>query len=89
MTDLSLLKAFGYAVRTRRRALDITQRDLASVALVDRSFIAKIEAGTLQPSLSVIYGLARGLSVTAAELLLEAERILLQGIPARKFIPTK
>jgi transcriptional regulator with XRE-family HTH domain len=89
MTDLSLLHAFGSVVRTRRRALDMTQGDLATVALVDRSFIARIEAGKHQPSLSVIFGLACGLTMTPPELLEETQRVLSEGLPTRKFIPKK
>jgi transcriptional regulator with XRE-family HTH domain len=54
MTNLSLLRAFGLVIRTRRRALDMTQQALASISDVDRSFIARIEAGkhqqAIQPS---------------------------------------
>ena len=73
MTDLSLLRAFGVVVRARRRALDMTQQALASVSGVDRSFIARIETGKHQPSLTVIFGLARGLSMSPQELVAATE----------------
>lgn len=73
MTNLSLLRAFGLVVRTRRRALDMTQQALAFVSSVDRSFIARIETGKHQPSLTVIFGLARGLSMSPQTLIAATE----------------
>lgn len=73
MINLSLLRAFGLVIRTRRRALDMTQQALASISDVDRSFIARIEAGKHQPSLTVIFGLARGLSMSPQTLIAATE----------------
>jgi len=63
-----LIKAFSAALRARRLELGMTQEDLAGVIELDRPYITLMEAGTKQPSLSVLWRLALGLRLTAAEL---------------------
>ena len=73
MANTALLDAFAAVVRDRRRELGITQGDLAVLAEVDRSFIARIETGKNQPTITVIFALAKGLSLRAQDLLAETE----------------
>jgi transcriptional regulator with XRE-family HTH domain len=58
----------------------MTQQALASVSDVDRSFIARIETGKHQPSLTVIFGLARGLSMPPQELIAATDSFFLGAI---------
>ena len=73
--DLPVLRAAAAEIKARRASLQISQEELAHRAGVHRSFVARLEVGATQPSLSVLFRLARGL---------EAEFIdLAQGISER------
>lgn len=61
--------AFGARVRELRKALGISQEDLAHRAGLDRSYVGQVERGERNVSLDNIYRLARALSVSATELL--------------------
>src|SRR6476620_689242 len=62
MTNL----AFGAWLKRRRRALDLTQQDLASRAFCSVHTIRKIEAGDLVPSKTLALEIARALALTDA-----------------------
>jgi len=72
-----LIKAFSAVLRARRLELGMTQEDLAGTTELDRPYITLMEAGTKQPSLSVLWKLAVGLQMTAGEL---ADRVDAQAI---------
>jgi predicted ATPase/transcriptional regulator with XRE-family HTH domain len=59
--------SFGYWVRRRRRALDLTQDDLARQVGCVASMIKKIEADERRPSRQLAERLAEYLSIPAAE----------------------
>jgi transcriptional regulator with XRE-family HTH domain len=82
VANTTLLDAFAAVVRDRRRELGITQGNLASLAEVDRSYVARIETGKNQPTITVIFALAKGLSLRPQDLLAETE-IRLQYLPRR------
>lgn len=63
------LRQFGHAVRRARDAKGLSQEALAADADVDRSTIARIEAGGFNASLRVAVRLARALGVRARDLL--------------------
>ena len=67
-------EAFGAALRRRRLAGGLTQEDLAFASGVDRAFIARIEAGKRQPTITTILRLTRALSVPAGDVVAEVER---------------
>lgn len=58
--------AFGAWLKRRRRALDLTQQDLASRAFCSVNTIRKIEAGDLVPSKTLALELGRALAVPDA-----------------------
>jgi transcriptional regulator with XRE-family HTH domain len=57
---LEILLRWGGAVRARRKALGLTQQQLATAAGVDQTTVSDIELGKHQPSL------AKGLAIAAA-----------------------
>lgn len=61
-------RAFGERVRQLRQARGWTQERLAEAADIDRSYIAGIETGAKRVSIDLVYRLASGLGVQAAEL---------------------
>lgn len=67
-------EAFGAALRRHRLAGGLTQEDLAFESGVDRTFIARIEAGRRQPTITTVLRLARALGVPAADVVAETER---------------
>lgn len=68
-TDPVLLMAFAAEVKACRSALEISQEELAFRSEVNRTYVAKLELGQNQPTLSVLVKLAKGLEVEAPELL--------------------
>jgi transcriptional regulator with XRE-family HTH domain len=57
-------------LRATRQALGLTQIELAKRAKVSQAYVASIEAGSKQnPSMAVLYRLARVLSVPVADLI--------------------
>ena len=67
--EAALLKRFGRAVRRARDAKGLSQEALAADADVDRSTVARVEAGGFNASLRVIGRLARALGVRPRDLL--------------------
>lgn len=59
MTDL--LERFGNAVRLRRVKLNLTQSELANKAKIHVNAIGRIERGSFNPSLCILYRLAKAL----------------------------
>lgn len=66
--NTALIKAFSAVLRARRLELGLTQEDLAGAIELDRPYITLMEAGTKQPSLSVLWRVAMGLRMTVGEL---------------------
>ena len=70
MAGEALYKAFGSAVSTRRKALNLTQAELAGRVSMSRASIANIESGRQNILLHHVYALAAALNFTkVAELL--------------------
>jgi transcriptional regulator with XRE-family HTH domain len=63
------LKAFGAAVRTRRRELGMSQESLAAASNLHRTYIGGIERGERNVSLRNIITIAEALDVSATTLL--------------------
>jgi XRE family transcriptional regulator, regulator of sulfur utilization len=60
--------AFGSAVREMRLQAGLSQEELASAAMVERSHMGKIERGEHIPNLVLILRLAKALSVSPGTL---------------------
>jgi transcriptional regulator with XRE-family HTH domain len=65
---------FGFAVKTRREELELTQEDLAEIAGIHRTYLSDVERGSRNISLINIEHLAAALSLTLSELFRLVER---------------
>lgn len=73
--NFPLLKALGRAIQERRLKLNLSQKELAEEAGVDRAYISNIEQAKRNPSLSAMRNLALGLRTRLSRLIGSAERI--------------
>jgi len=69
----NLIRRFGATVQKLRFGLGISQEELAERADLHRTYVADIERGGRNPTLLTIKKLAKGLGVSAADLLSEAK----------------
>ena len=61
---------FGQRVRSRRRAMDISQEELAESADIHRTYLASLESkGGRNPTIRVVERIAAALEVTPGSLL--------------------
>lgn len=65
---MDIKKRFGKIVRTRRRALDMSQEELGEKAELNRGYISDIERGVRNPSLEVIERISISLGMELGEL---------------------
>jgi transcriptional regulator with XRE-family HTH domain len=63
------LAALGREIRRRRKAISLSQEQLAEQADLHRNYVGFLERGERNPSFTTILKLARTLGVTAAELM--------------------
>jgi transcriptional regulator with XRE-family HTH domain len=63
------LVALGQTVRRLRREADLTQEELAARAGISANYVGEIERGECNPSVLVMFALARGLNEKPARLL--------------------
>lgn len=70
-------QAFGRALRQRRREAKLSQEKLALEAEVERVYVSWLETGKRQPTFHTIVKLARALGCSAADLVADAELLLL------------
>lgn len=63
-----LVEALASVLKQRRNELGLTQEDLAGAVELDRPYITVIESARKQPTISVLWRLAAGLQLSAAEL---------------------
>ena len=71
MHSSTAIQCFAASVRKLRHGLDISQEELAERADLHRTYIADVERGARNPTLLTIKKLAKGLGVSAADLLSE------------------
>lgn len=75
----ALINALATEIKLRRRALELSQEDLAGHCQLDRPYISLIEAGRKQPTLNVLLRLAEGLQHSLSDFMgLVHERYLLE-----------
>ena len=70
------LRAFGQAVREHRRLLGVSQERLGYLCGLDRTYVSALERGVRNPTILVLWKLAKGLDTTLNELVRTAERML-------------
>ena len=70
----TFLKAFGAAVRRAREARGLSQEELGFDAELDRTYVSGVERGRRNPTVAVIFRLARALRLSAGDLVSRAVR---------------
>jgi transcriptional regulator with XRE-family HTH domain len=65
---MELKNAFGKVLRRTRRWKDITQESLSLDSDISRTYISNLENGEYQPSLSMIFDIAKILEMKPSEL---------------------
>jgi len=73
---LTLVAAFGRALRARRRSRGLSQEQLSLESGVQRNFISLIETGQNQPTIWTLFRLAIALNVPASVLVADTEALL-------------
>ncbi|MDG0835870.1 helix-turn-helix domain-containing protein [Roseateles saccharophilus] len=66
--DARIVKAAAAEIKSRRGRININQEELAHRAEVHRSYIARLEVGSSQPTLAVLVRIAAALETDASEL---------------------
>ena len=66
-------QAFGQVLRRVRKAAGLTQEQLSLEAEVERNFVSLIERGVNQPTIRVLFKLAKALGTTPSQMLAEVE----------------
>ncbi|RTL38094.1 MAG: XRE family transcriptional regulator [Candidatus Melainabacteria bacterium] len=75
MTNNStFLKTFGDTITSRRKLLQISQKDLSERCGVDRAYICHLESGRRNPSIELFNRVAIGLKMKPSRLLAMCER---------------
>jgi transcriptional regulator with XRE-family HTH domain len=73
--DELLVAAFASVLRQTRTNAGLSQEELAFRADVNRTFVGLLEGGKRQPTLSVIFALARELKLTPEALVQKVRRL--------------
>ena len=68
LNEEATLKKIGASVRIYREERDLSQADLATLAEVDRSYLSQLENGKRNPSIGVLWKMAKVLRVTVSDL---------------------
>ena len=68
MTSTELSKNLGIRIRKLREERNITQQNLAEMCNVEKSNMARIEAGRTNPTLFSMYKICSALKISLAEL---------------------
>jgi len=68
MSKRSLYQVVGTNVQVYRKQRGLTQLELSKSASVDRSYLARLERGKVNPSIKVLCFLAEALAVKVPEL---------------------
>ena len=67
--DKALITAFADKLRSRRAGLGVSQEELAHRAGLNRTYVAKLELATNQPTLTALHLLAQALDVPLNDLM--------------------
>ena len=60
---IRLKRGLAQSVKLRRKELGLSQEDLADLAEIDRTYASQLERGVANPSLEVLYRVARSLEI--------------------------
>ncbi|MBO8129617.1 MAG: helix-turn-helix transcriptional regulator [Peptococcaceae bacterium] len=73
---MKIEQAFGIALRKHRKALLLSQEELAHRCELDRTFISLLERGQRKPTLNTIFTISKSLNIKASELIQEVELLI-------------
>ena len=68
MTPAELSRILGNRIRKLREERNISQQNLAEMCYIEKSNMARIEAGRTNPTLHTMYKISSALKITLAEL---------------------
>ena len=68
-----LTTAFGQVIRRRREAAGLSQEELGEKTHLSRNYIGMVERGETNPTLLVLYSLAKALETTMVSVISELE----------------
>ena len=71
-----LYTCLGEVIRERRKALDLSQEELAAGAGIDRAFLSNLERGQRKPSFGTVARIAKGLKIKYSRLVAKCERCI-------------
>lgn len=82
--NLEAVDAFGAVLRARRLQAALTQEQLALEADIRRTYVSMLELGQHQPTLNMLFTLAKALHCEPSDLLLEVEQRLASALRKEK-----
>lgn len=76
---LDVALAFGKVLRQKRKEAGLTQEQLAFQADVQRNYVSLIERGLNQPTITVVFKLAKALGCSPASLISETNGLIVSA----------
>ncbi|MEM4005849.1 MAG: helix-turn-helix transcriptional regulator [Desulfurococcaceae archaeon] len=76
---MDVAAAFGKALRQKRKEAGLTQEELALIADVQRNYVSLIERGVNQPTITVIFKLAKALGCSPSAIVAIVEKTISQA----------
>lgn len=76
---MDVAAAFGKALRQKRKEAGLTQEELALIAEVQRNYVSLIERGVNQPTITVIFKLAKALGCSPSAIVACVEKTISQA----------
>lgn len=81
---MELAAVFGAVLRERRLRAELTQEQLAFEADIQRVYVSALELGRYQPTLTMLFTLAKALHCTPGELVTEVDTRMSNGHQQKK-----
>lgn len=67
-------EALARAISRQRKAIHLSQEELAAIAGIHRTYVSQIERGLKSPTLPVLFKIAAALNTNASAIILEIEK---------------
>ncbi|WP_278647320.1 helix-turn-helix domain-containing protein [Burkholderia lata] len=84
---MELAAVFGAVLRERRLHAELTQEQLAFEADIQRNYVSGLELGKHQPTLAMLFTLAKALRCTPGELVTEVDTQMEKARRQKKRLP--
>ncbi|MGF6732071.1 transcriptional regulator with XRE-family HTH domain [Paraburkholderia youngii] len=78
---------FGAVLRKHRLLAELTQEQLAFEAGIERSYVSMLERGRNQPTLAMLFAIAKALNCSPSRLIAEVELALQTRRRSKKAVP--